>query len=180
MLRVPAPSWFSWSGGLDSSEKEIKTPTLPKAGRVGHPENLNRYMGAAVLWCHHPLARFLQLKTLGRICHPPNTRCVILSRAKNLSAIFSASRELARAHGPHCENVSRLHHGQRIESPLHRCNGRPPAPGPRAQGEESSGLYCALTRDRVRLLRGIWRYSHCDCQRKTAPGVVAVKKDRAD
>jgi hypothetical protein len=28
-------------------------------------------MSVAVLWCHHPLARYLQLKTLGRIGHPP-------------------------------------------------------------------------------------------------------------
>jgi hypothetical protein len=33
-------------GESDLSEKEIKTPTLPKAGRVGHPENLNQKLGA--------------------------------------------------------------------------------------------------------------------------------------
>jgi hypothetical protein len=62
-LRVPDPSWFSRGRRVDFSGREDKIPTLPSDGRVGHPENLNRYMGAAVLWCHHPLARFIQLKT---------------------------------------------------------------------------------------------------------------------
>ena len=29
-------------GGLDFSGKKVKTPTLPKAGRVGHLKNLNQ------------------------------------------------------------------------------------------------------------------------------------------
>src|SRR5271169_3638201 len=49
----------------------------------GYSTNLNRYMGVAVLWRCHPLARFHQLKALGRIGHSPNTRCVILSETKN-------------------------------------------------------------------------------------------------
>jgi hypothetical protein len=62
---------FEGAEDLFFSGKEVKTPTLPNTGRVGHPENLNRHQGAAVLSCHHPLGRFLQLKKLGRIGHPP-------------------------------------------------------------------------------------------------------------
>jgi hypothetical protein len=43
------PRGFRGAGGFDFTGKEVKTSTLPKAGRVGHPENLNRYLGVAVL-----------------------------------------------------------------------------------------------------------------------------------
>jgi hypothetical protein len=44
-LRRPRPSHCS-VGESDFSEKEVKTPTLPNTGRVGHPKNLNQKLGA--------------------------------------------------------------------------------------------------------------------------------------
>jgi hypothetical protein len=38
------PRGFRGVGGFDFSGKEVKTPTLPKAGRVGHPKNLNQVL----------------------------------------------------------------------------------------------------------------------------------------
>jgi len=67
----PIPRGFRGVGGFDFSGKEVKTPTLPKAGRVGQPENLNRQLGVDVLQCYHPTARVHQLKACGRVGHPP-------------------------------------------------------------------------------------------------------------
>jgi hypothetical protein len=44
-LRRPRPPHCS-VGESDFSEKEIKNLTLPNAGRVGHPKNLNQELGA--------------------------------------------------------------------------------------------------------------------------------------
>ena len=41
-MRAPDLSWFSRAGRHPFSGKKVKTPTLPNAGRVGHPENLNQ------------------------------------------------------------------------------------------------------------------------------------------
>src|SRR5579864_2060002 len=40
----PIPRGFRGVGGFAFPRKEVKTPTLPKAGRVGHPENLNQIL----------------------------------------------------------------------------------------------------------------------------------------
>jgi hypothetical protein len=41
-LRVPDPWRFSRAGRSPFSGKKVKTPTLPNAGRVGQPKNLNQ------------------------------------------------------------------------------------------------------------------------------------------
>jgi hypothetical protein len=46
-------------GGFDFSGKKVKNPTLPKAGRVGHPINLNQQPRFDALQCYHPTAKFL-------------------------------------------------------------------------------------------------------------------------
>ena len=52
-LQVTDHLWFSTDRRVCFLGKEVKTTTLPKAGSVGHPgghpENLNRPLGAAVL-----------------------------------------------------------------------------------------------------------------------------------
>jgi hypothetical protein len=99
-LLSPEPSCFLRGGGFDFSGKEVKTPSLPKTGRVGHPKNLKQKLSVDVLQGDYPVARFHQLKTYGRIGHPPtrpnlNQTCgfVILSEAKNLSFSAQSKRD---------------------------------------------------------------------------------------
>jgi hypothetical protein len=61
---------FREAKGSDFSGKEAKTPTLPKARRVGHPKNLKQKLSVDASQRHYPAARFHQLKAPERIGHP--------------------------------------------------------------------------------------------------------------
>jgi len=57
--------------GFDFPGEKVKTPTLPKAGRFGHPKDLNQLLSVDLLQRDYPIATFHQLKTRGRIGHSP-------------------------------------------------------------------------------------------------------------
>jgi hypothetical protein len=79
---------FREAKGSDFSGKEVKTPTLPKAGRVGHPKNLKQRLSVDALQRFYPVARLHQLNTSERIGHPPR-----------LSSVVNCG---ARSNGRHC------------------------------------------------------------------------------
>jgi hypothetical protein len=67
---------FREAKGSDFSGKEVKTPTLPKAGRVGHPKNLRHKLNVDALQWYYSTARFYQQKICGRGCHPSRFTCI--------------------------------------------------------------------------------------------------------
>jgi hypothetical protein len=94
MAVPPALVVFEGPGGFDFSGKKVKTPTLPKAGRVGHPKNLN-WKHREALATRHPLARFLQLKTLGRIRHSLKLVSLGMASLKSVEyKIFHAAQHI--------------------------------------------------------------------------------------
>jgi hypothetical protein len=111
----------------------------------------------------------------------PGSSAVILSAAKSLSAILSTSPKQKPFHNQVCrENVPRLHHGECVESALHRRNRRSPASRRRAQAEEGLRLYGAIQCHRTGLLRGVLRCSPGNRQRKANQGLAASEENCPD
>src|ERR1700676_1800913 len=52
-------------------EREVKTPTLPQAGRIGHPQKPNQFLAVAVHDWYNPTMTVRQKKKTEGAGHPP-------------------------------------------------------------------------------------------------------------
>lgn len=83
---------FEGLKGLIFSTKKVKNPTLPKAGRVGHPKNVNHLRSFHELQRFLQITRFHQLKSCGRVSHPPRVLGNLCQSRDNGVEIFVRER----------------------------------------------------------------------------------------